>query len=124
MRKKKLTKEEIKCFKMTEREIYKKFTNLNEDELNIKSNKSVYVKNNIMTNIIRNCKGEKRRIESIYEFRKQLMIPDHEISVSIEHVVKSKIGKIFVNEDILKEKSVRIYGIDPYFSENYKKTTS
>ena len=58
--KRKLTKEEIKCFKMTEREIYKKFTNLNEDELNIKSNKSVYVKNNIMTNIIRNCKGEKK----------------------------------------------------------------
>ena len=53
--KKKLTKEEIRCFKMTEREIYKKFTTLNEDELNIKSNKSVFVKNNIMTNIIRNC---------------------------------------------------------------------
>ena len=44
---------------MTEREIYKKFTNLNEDELNIKSSKSVYVKNN-MTNIIKNCKGEKK----------------------------------------------------------------
>ena len=42
---------------MTEREIYKTFTNLNEDELNIKSNKSVYVKNNIMKNIIRHCKG-------------------------------------------------------------------
>ena len=39
----KLTKEEIKCFKMTEREIYKKLINLNENELNIKSNKSVYV---------------------------------------------------------------------------------
>ena len=50
---------------MTEREIYKKFTNLNEDELNIKSNKSVYVKNNIMTNIIRNCKGEKRKRNKI-----------------------------------------------------------
>ena len=79
---------------MTEREIYKKFTNLNKDELNIKSNKSVHVKNNITTNVIRNCKGEKKRgIRSIYEFRKQLMITDHEISVSIEHVVKSKIGK-------------------------------
>ena len=32
--KRKLTKEEIKCFKMTEREIFKKFDNLNEDELN------------------------------------------------------------------------------------------
>ena len=58
--KRKLTKEEIKCFKMTEREIYKNFTNLNEHELNIKSNKSVYVKNNVMTNIIRHCKGEKK----------------------------------------------------------------
>ena len=36
---KKLTKEEIKCYKMTEREIYEKFDNLNEDELNTKSNK-------------------------------------------------------------------------------------
>ena len=58
--KKKLTKEEVKCFKMTERGVYKKFTNLSEDELNINSNKSVYVKNNIMTNIIRHFKGEKK----------------------------------------------------------------
>ena len=49
------------------------------------------------------------------------MIPDHEISVSIEHVVKSKIGEIFVNEKILEEYSVKIYEIDPYFSEHYKK---
>ena len=50
---KKLTKEEIKCYKMTEKEIFKKFDNLNEDKLNTKSNKSVYVKNIIMTNIIK-----------------------------------------------------------------------
>ena len=47
------------------------------------------------------------------------MIPDYEISVSIEHVVKSKIGTIFVNEKILKEYSVKIYEID-----HYKKNTS
>ena len=58
--KRKLTKEEIKYFKMTEREIFKKFDNLSEDELNTKSNKNVYVKNNIMTNIIKHCKGEKK----------------------------------------------------------------
>ena len=52
------------------------------------------------------------------------MIPDYEISESIEHVVKSKIGTIFVNEKILEEKSVRIYEIDPYFYEHYKKNTS
>ena len=42
---------------MTEREIFKKSDNLNEDELNTKSNKSVYVKNTIMTNIIKHCRG-------------------------------------------------------------------
>ena len=49
------------------------------------------------------------------------MIPDYEISVSIEHVVESKLGSIFVNEKILEEKSVRIYENDPYFYEHYKK---
>ena len=49
------------------------------------------------------------------------MIPDYEISVSIEHVVKSKIGTIFVNEKILEEYSVKIYEIDPYFYKHYKK---
>ena len=38
-----------------------------------------------------------------------------------EHEVKSKIGTIFVNEEILEEYSVRIYEIDPYFSEHYNK---
>ena len=54
-------------------------------------------------------------------FRKKLMIPDYDISVSIEHVVKLKIATIFVNEKIIEEKSVRIYEIDPYFYEHYKK---
>ena len=62
---------------MTEREIFKKLDNLNEDELNTKSNKNVYVKNNIMTNIIKHCKGEKREIKAIDGFRKKLMSPDH-----------------------------------------------
>ena len=52
------------------------------------------------------------------------MIPDYKISVSIEHVVKSKIRTIFVNEKILEEYSVKIYEIDPYFYEHYKKNTS
>ena len=60
--KKELTKEEIKCYKMTEREIFKKFDKLSEDKLNTKSNKNVFVKNTIMTNIIKNCKGEKKEV--------------------------------------------------------------
>ena len=61
MKKKNLTKEEIKNYKMTERGIYEKFDNLSKDELNTKSNKNVYVKNNVMTNIIKHCRGEKKR---------------------------------------------------------------
>ena len=64
---------------------------------------------------------KKRGPRAIDGFRKKLFIPDHEISESIEHKVRSKIGRIFVNEDIFEEKSVRIYQIDPYFSEHYKK---
>ena len=64
---------------------------------------------------------KKRGIKAIDGFRKKLMIPDYEISVSIEHVVKSKVGTIFVNEKILEEYSVKIYETDPYFSEHYKK---
>ena len=41
--------------------------------------------------------------------------------MSIEHKVKSKIGTIFVNEDIPEKYSIKIYEIDLYFSENYKK---
>ena len=110
---------------MTEREIFKKFGKLSNNELDKLCNKSVFIKNTIMTNIIKHCRGEKKRgIRAIDGFRKKLFIQDYEISVSIEHVVKSKIGTIFTNEDILEQKSVKIYEIDPYFSEHYKKNTS
>ena len=58
--KKQLTKEEIKNYKVTESEIYKKFASLSEDELNEISSKNVYVKN-VMTNIIKHCRGEKKK---------------------------------------------------------------
>ena len=120
--KKELTKEETKCYKMTEREIYENFDNLSKDKLNTKSNKSAYVKNIIMANIIKHCRVQKKRgPRAIYGFRKNLMLADYEISVSIELVVKSKIGTIFKNEKILQEYSARIYEIDPYFYEHYKK---
>ena len=49
------------------------------------------------------------------------MISDHEISVCLEHEVKSKIGTIFKNEKILEEYSVKIYEIGPYFYKHYRK---
>ena len=45
---------------MTEREIFEKFDNLGEDELNTKSNKNVHVRNYVMMTIIKRCRGEKK----------------------------------------------------------------
>ena len=44
---------------MTEREIQEKFDILS-DELNTKSGKFVFAKNNVMTNIIKHCRGKKK----------------------------------------------------------------
>ena len=49
---------------MTEREIFEKFDKLSEDILNTKSNKNVFIKNTIMTNIIKYCRGEKKRYKN------------------------------------------------------------
>ena len=42
-KKKNLTKEEIKCYKMTEREFFRTYYDYDEDYLNTKSNKNVFV---------------------------------------------------------------------------------
>ena len=47
---------------MTEREFFKTFYDFDEDDLNTKSNKNVFVKNTIMANIIKHCKGEKKEV--------------------------------------------------------------
>ena len=118
---KNLTKEQITEYKMTEREIYEKFDYLSEEELNTKSNRNIYVKNDIMTTIIKRCRGEKKRgIGAIDGFGKILMIPDSQIPKCPEFEFKSKIGKLFMNEKILAEYFVRIYDIDPYFYEHHK----
>ena len=38
---------------MTEREVYEKFHNLSEEELNTKNNKTGYIRNDVMTTIKR-----------------------------------------------------------------------
>ena len=53
-------KEQIKKYKLTEREIFEKH-NLSEDELNTKSNKNAYVENDVMTTVIKRCRGEKKK---------------------------------------------------------------
>ena len=46
---------------MTESEIFEKCNNLSEDELSEKSNKNVYVKNDVMSAIIKRFRDEKKR---------------------------------------------------------------
>ena len=72
--------------------------------------------------MIKRCRGEKKRgIRAIDGFRKKLIIPDSEILKCPEFEVKSKIGKLFMNEKILEEYYVKIYEIDPYFYVHCKK---
>ena len=47
---------------MTEREILKKFGKLSNNEFDKLFNKSVFVKNTIMTHIINHCRGEKKEV--------------------------------------------------------------
>ena len=73
-----------------------------EKELNTKNNFKKM--NDIMTTIIKRCRGEKTRgIRAIDGFRNKLMIPDSEIPKCPEFEVKSKIGKIFKNQNLLEE---------------------
>ena len=106
-----LRKKKVRKYEMTEREIFKKYNNLSEDELSKKSNKNVYMKNDVMSTIIKRCRGEKKGKRKTDGFRKKMMIPESEISEYPEHKVKSKLGNIFVNEKIFEEYSVKIYEI-------------
>ena len=56
---KNLKNNETKKYKMTEREIFKKYDNLSENELNTKSNKDVYVRTDIIGSAIVHSTGEK-----------------------------------------------------------------
>ena len=58
---KSLSKEQIKKYKMTKREIFEKLVNLSKDELlNAKNNKEVYAKNDVMTNVINAAEVKKK----------------------------------------------------------------
>ena len=61
---------QISEYKITERDFYEKFGNLSEKELNTKSNKTVYIRNDVVNTIIKRCRGKKKRgIRAIDGFR-------------------------------------------------------
>ena len=57
---KNLTKEQTKNYKMTERKFFEKFDKLSEDKLNAKSNQNVYVRNDVITTVIKRRRGEEK----------------------------------------------------------------
>ena len=76
---KKSFKKQVNEYKMTKREIFKKITNLSQEELNTKNNKKSDARDDVMTTIIKRCRGEKTwGIRAIDGFRKKLKIPDSE----------------------------------------------
>ena len=53
----------VKCGRknrITQRDVFKKYDNLSENELNSKSNKEVYVTNDAITSVIVHCRGKKK----------------------------------------------------------------
>ena len=58
---KNLTNKQIQKYKVTEREIFKKYDNLSKDGLNTKTNKNVYVKTDVISTVIKRCRGEKKK---------------------------------------------------------------
>ena len=48
---------------MTEREIYEKFSNLSKDELNTKSNKNIYVRNNVMVLLLNVVEVKRKEVQ-------------------------------------------------------------
>ena len=57
------SKEQVNEHKMTKKwQIYKKFTNLSQEKLSTINNKKSYVKNDVMTAIIKRCRGEKKEV--------------------------------------------------------------
>ena len=48
---------------MTEKEIFEKYANLSENELNAKNNNEVYAKNDVMTTVIKRCRSQKKEVK-------------------------------------------------------------
>ena len=81
---------------MTKREFFKTFCDYDEDSLSTKSNKTAFVKNNIVTNIIKIAKVKKKEVQGQQRvLEENYLFHTHEIYESIEHKVKSKIETIF-----------------------------
>ena len=65
---------EIKKHKMTEREVFKNYDNLSENELNSKNNKEVYVRNDVITCVTVHYRGKKKREQKNRWIQKKIRV--------------------------------------------------
>ena len=69
---------------MNKRGIFEKYDNLSKNKLNIKNNKEVYVKNDVMTSVIIRSKGKKKKRtkkKKKIQFRRKLRFAKFDIMV-------------------------------------------
>ena len=65
------SEEQVNEYKWQNEKFIKKFTNLSQEKLNTKNNKKSYARNDVMTTVIKQCRGEKARgIRAIDQFGK------------------------------------------------------
>ena len=84
---KNLMREQIKKYKMNEREIFEKYDNLSEHETQ-KITKKFMPKMMLWVLLLNGAEMKKRNERKIDRFRKKLMIPDSEISECPEHKLR------------------------------------
>ena len=80
---------------MTEREVFKKYGNLSENELNSKKNKDVYISNDVITSVIVHWWSEEKRTKNTGEFRKKIEFTEFLIMLLSEYSIKSKIRNLW-----------------------------
>ena len=78
----------------------------------------VYVRTDLVSRMITNCKGEKRRGKKMDDLRCKLGFSLYDITMSKEESVTAKIIKKFSNEKLPPKHSVLSYKIDLYFSKH------
>ena len=118
---KNLTDNEIKKYKMTEREVFQKYDNLSEHELNNQNDKEVSVRINVITSVTVNCTGEKNRAKKKKKKRWiQKKIRVYKIWYNGTQWILNQIKnrKNICKRKILEEHYVQIYEIDPSFHKN------
>ena len=77
----------------------------------------IYVRNDLMSRITKNCIREKGRGKKIDDFRIKLGFKPNDIPLSKEHGITTKKPKLFKKEKIRLQHKILNYYIDLYFIE-------